>query len=195
MYLIYFFQFIYYVIYMNKIKKFKKSKKTNNKRNHKRRRMTRKLRGGIKEFEGKKESEGIKEFEGKKDNLVIPYDENKKLEPPANDEPPYISSRIEPSQEIQRLEDRIRLLEENATINLTHLDRETQRFEERINEIQQTDNTGELREQITALQRKIEQTEYDLTGIAEILIQEHFLDRDYFNSTRFSQPARKRYMY
>jgi hypothetical protein len=40
---------------MNKIKKFrkfKKSKKTNNKRNHKRRRMTRKLRGGIKELEG-----------------------------------------------------------------------------------------------------------------------------------------------
>ena len=162
---------------MNKIKKFKKSKKTNNKRNHKRRRMTRKLRGGI------------KELEGKKDNLVIPYDENKKLEQL------YTSSRIEPSQEIQRLEDRIRLLEENATINLTHLDRETQRLEERINEIPQTDNTGELREQITALQRKIEQTEYDLTGIAEILIQEHFLDRDYFNSTRFSQPARKRYMY
>ena len=47
-------------------------------------------------------------------------------------------------------------MEENATINLTHLDRETQRLEERINEIQQTDNTGELREQITALQRKIE---------------------------------------
>ena len=47
MYLIYFFQFIYYIIYMNKIKKFRKSKKTNNKRNHKRRRMTRKLRGGV----------------------------------------------------------------------------------------------------------------------------------------------------
>ena len=125
---------------MNKIKKFKKSKKTNNKRNHKRRRMTRKLRGGI------------KELEGKKDNLVIPYDENKKLEQL------YTSSRIEPSQEIQRLEDRIRLLEENATINLTHLDRETQRLEERINEIPQTDNTGELREQITALQQRINET-------------------------------------
>ncbi len=86
-------------------------------------------------------------------------------------------------------------MEENATTSLTHLDRETQRLEERINEIPQTDNTGELREQITALQRKIEQTEYDLTGIAEILIQEHLLDRDYFNSTRFSQPSRKRYMY
>jgi hypothetical protein len=86
-------------------------------------------------------------------------------------------------------------LEENATTSLTHLDRETQRLEERINEIPQTDNTGELREQITALQRKIEQTEYDLTGIAEILIHGHLLDRDYFNSTRFSHPARKMYNY
>jgi hypothetical protein len=36
---------------MNKIKKFKKSKKTNNKRNHKRRRMTRKLGGGVEELQ------------------------------------------------------------------------------------------------------------------------------------------------
>lgn len=71
-------------------------------------------------------------------------------------------------------------------------DNETRPINERINQIV---STGELREQITALQRKIEQTEYDLTGIAEILIQGHLLDRDYFNSTRFSQPARKMYTY
>ena len=118
---------------MNKIKKFKKSKKTNNKRNHKRRRMTRKLRGGV-----------IKQ-EWPLGTLqpITPYHE---------------PTRIEPSKEIQILEDRIRLLEENATINLTHLDRETQRLEERINEIPQTDNTGELREQITALQQRINET-------------------------------------
>jgi len=74
---------------MNKIKKFKKSKKTNNKRNHKRRRMTRKLRGGIKELEG--------------------------------------------------------IFQEH--------DNETRPINERINQIV---STGELREQITALQRKIE---------------------------------------
>ena len=138
MYLIYFFQFIYYVIYMNKIKKFKKSKKTNNKRNHKRRRMTRKLRGG-----------------GLNDKQEWPLGTP---QPPQPITPYHEPTRIEPSQEIQRLEDRIRLLEENATINLTHLDRETQRLEERINEIPQTDNTGELREQITALQQRINET-------------------------------------
>ena len=120
---------------MNKIKKFtkfKKSKKTNNKRNNKRRRMTRKLMGGV-----------IKQ--------ELPLGTPQTI-------PSYVEpTRIEPSQEIQRLEDRIRLLEENIrSFNLTPLEQEIQRFEERINEIQQTDNTGELREQITALQRKIE---------------------------------------
>ena len=123
---------------MNKIKKFKKSKKTNNKRNHKRRRMTRKLRGG-----GLNDKQEWPLGTPQPPQTITPYDE---------------PTRIEPSQEIQRLEDRIRLLEENATINLTHLDRETQRLEERINEIPQTDNTGELREQITALQQRINET-------------------------------------
>ena len=125
---------------MNKIKKFKKSKKTNNKRNHKRRRMTRKLRGGV--LNDKQERPlGTPQ-------TITPYHE-----------PPYTSSRIEPSKEIQRLEDRIRLLEENIRgFNFTPLEQEIQRFEERINEIQQTDNTGELREQITALQQRINET-------------------------------------
>ena len=116
---------------MNKIKKFKKSKKTNNKRNHKRRRMTRKLRGG-----------------------VIPGGVIKQEWPLGTPQP--IPSYNEPPQEIQRLEDRIRLLEEIIrSFNFTHLEQEIQRLEERINVIPQTDNTGELREQITALQRKI----------------------------------------
>ena len=120
---------------IKKIKKFKKSKKTNNKRNHKRRRMTRKLRGGV--------LNNKQEWPLGTLQPITPYHE---------------PTRIEPSKEIQILEDRIRLLEENATINLTHLDRETQRLEERINEIPQTDNTGELREQITALQQRINET-------------------------------------
>ena len=124
---------------MNKIKKFKKSKKTNNKRNHKRRRMTRKLRGGV-----------------LNDKQEWPLGT---LQPPQTITPYDEPTRIEPSQEIQRLEDRIRLLEENIrSFNLTPLEQEIQRLEERINEIPQTDNTGELREQITALQQRINET-------------------------------------
>ena len=176
---------------MNKIKKFKKSKKTNNKRNHKRRRMTRKLRGGVIKPDWPLDKETPPQpLNGTSQPIVV-------SDKPMVVQPVVVSEKPEPSDKnLQSLEDRIRLLEENIrSFNLTPLEQEIQRFEERINEIQQTDNTGELREQITALQRKIEQTEYDLTGIAEILIQEHLLDRDYFNSTRFSQPARKRYMY
>ena len=189
MYLIYFFQFIYYVIYMNKIKKFKKSKKTNNKRNHKRRRMTRKLRGGVIKPEWPLDKETPPQpLNGTSQPVVV-------SDTPMVVQPVVVSEKSEPSDKnLQSLEERIRLLEENATTSLTHLDREIQRFEERLNEIQQTDNTGELREQITALQRKIEQTEYDLTGIAEILIQEGLLDRDDFNSKMF-RSARKKYTY
>jgi hypothetical protein len=78
---------------MNKIKKFRKSKKTNNKRNHKRRRMTRKLRGGVIKPEWPLNTPQPLEVESKP--------------PPLNDEAIYIPSRIEPSQEIQSLEDRI----------------------------------------------------------------------------------------
>jgi hypothetical protein len=77
---------------MNKIKKFKKSKKTNNKRNHKRRHITRKLRGG-----------GLND----KPEWPLGTPQPLKVEskpPPPNDEAIYIPSRIEPSQEIQRLD-------------------------------------------------------------------------------------------
>ena len=138
---------------MNKIKKFKKSKKTNNKRNHKRRRMTRKLRGGVIKPDWPLDKETPPQpLNGTSQPIVV-------SDKPMVVQPVVVSEKPEPSDKnLQSLEDRIRLLEENATINLTHLDRETQRLEERINEIPQTDNTGELREQITALQQRINET-------------------------------------
>ena len=137
---------------MNKIKKFKKSKKTNNKRNHKRRRMTRKLGGGVIKPDWPLDKETPPQpLNGTSQPIVV-------SDKPMVVQPVVVSEKPEPSQEIQRFEDRIRLLEENSTTSLTHLDRETQRLEERINEIPQTDNTGELREQITALQQRINET-------------------------------------
>ena len=137
---------------MNKIKKFKKSKKTNNKRNHKRRRMTRKLRGGVIKPDWPLDKETPPQpLNGTSQPIVV-------SDKPMVVQPVVVSEKPEPSDKnLQSLEDRIRLLEENIrSFNLTPLEQEIQRFEERINEIQQTDNTGELREQITALQRKIE---------------------------------------
>ena len=137
---------------MNKIKKFKKSKKTNNKRNHKRRRMTRKLRGGVIKPDWPLDKETPPQpLNGTSQPIVV-------SDKPMVVQPVVVSEKSEPSDKnLQSLEDRIRLLEENIRgFNFTPLEQEIQRFEERINEIQQTDNTGELREQITALQRKIE---------------------------------------
>ena len=137
---------------MNKIKKFKKSKKTNNKRNHKRRRMTRKLMGGVIKPDWPLDKETPPQpLNGTSQPIVV-------SDKPMVVQPVVVSEKPEPSDKnLQSLEDRIRLLEENIRgFNFTPLEQEIQRFEERINEIQQTDNTGELREQITALQRKIE---------------------------------------
>jgi len=154
---------------IKKIKKFKKSKKTNNKRNHKRRHMTRKLRGGVKTVPG-----------GEIPKEVIPGEVIKAdwplgaPEPPPPTITPYDESRrihsiIEPPQETQRLEERINeIQQETSSQHSTKKKKPVTRAARPPVRVEQRDDQVVTREDYDILRDKIDVLTENVGGLLKI---------------------------